>query len=254
MKLAFALSALACLSLYALPALAPVGQTGHLTTTAPKKDGSEHITLGYILPDETGNSSLTATVSGINGKKKNDADDEPTTPEEKAQAIADALQKAIDAEDQARVDQGKEKTGLSVSANLDSVDVSLPGGQITKLVKTNNTREPRDTSMVSPGEGQVAMGQASLGGSISGAPEEQTGTAQLWIQVGWQEYFVPTSQGMTLRELTQEAQRVLELDGHRVTVLGAGVLTVVLPSDAPIFGIGSDDRTLGINRFGTSVL
>jgi len=256
MKAALSVTALACLSLFAATATTTIGQTGHVTVTPPKKDGNENITVAFVLPDESGTSSISATAFGLNGKKKNADDDEQTTAEEKATELAGALQEAIDAEDQRRKNEVPplDPTGLSATANLDSVDVSLPGGKIKKLEKTNNTREPRDTSMVTPGEGQIALGSVTLNGEISGAASEQNGTAQLWLQVGWEEYLIPTTQGMTLRELITEVQRVLELGGHRVTTDGGSRLSVVLPLGAPIFGAGSDDRTLGIERFSAAAL
>lgn len=256
MKSLLALAALATLAVASLPPLAPVGQTGSLVATAPKKDGSEHITVSYKLPGETANRSLTGTAADINGKPRNEDDDPQTTAEGKATALADALQDAIDADNEDRAGQTPPlpPSGLAVTTILDTVIVSLPGGQITKVKKTNNTNEPRDTAQVSPTEGFVAMGEVSLAGAISGAASETGGTAQLWLQIGWDEYTVPTEQGMTMRELIQDAQLMLELEGYRVMTTGQRGFAVILPSEAAIFGAGSDDRTLEIESFSAAVL
>lgn len=250
------LAASATLAVAKLPTPVTFGQTGHLTTSPPKKDGSESITVSFKLPGQTANQSIVGEGSGINGIPRNGNDDPQTTAEEKAAALADALQDAIDAEDQERASQDPPlgPTGLSATANLDSVDVSLPGGQITKVKKTNNTTEPRDTAMVSPGDGQVAMGEATFEGAISGVAHETVGVAQVWIQIGWEELTVPTQQDMTMRELIELVQRTLETEGFSVMTTGESGFAVVLPIDAPIFGIGSDDRTLEIQSFSAAVL
>lgn len=260
MKFALAFSSLALagmttLAVASFPSLVPVGQTGSLVTTAPKKGGSEHVTVSYKLPGETTNRSLTGTAADIHGQSRNDNDPQ-TTAEDKATALADALQNAIDADNEERAGQTPPlpPTGLAVTTILDTMIVSLPGGQVTKVKKTNNTNEPRGTAQVSPSEGFVAMGEVSLAGAISGAASETGGTAQLWLQIGWNEYTIPTVQGMTMRELVEEAQLMLELEGHRVMTTGQRGFAVILPSEAAIFGAGSDDRTLEIESFSAAVL
>ena len=256
MKSLIALAALATLTVASIPPLSPVGQTGHLTATAPSKDGAEHLTVGYRLPGESTNRTLTATADDIHGKPRNSEDDPQMTPENKARALASALQETIDADNEERANQDPPlpPTGLAVTLILDSVTVGLPGGTITKVKKTNNTNEPRDTAMVSPPEGFMAMGEVSLEGAISGAASETGGTAQLWLQIGWEEYTIPTEQGMTMDELIRNVQLMLEQDGYRVMTAGQRGFAVVLPYDAPIFGVGSDDRALEVESFSAAIL
>lgn len=256
MKIALAIPFLALGALAASMPRTPLGQVGNLTATLPKKDGIEHVTLGFKLPDQAANMSLTAEVAGIHGLPRDDDDDPQTTAEDKAQAIADALQDAIDAMDEERMNQVPPlpATGLTVSLFLNQVSVGLPGGNITTIKKTNNTNEPRDTASVTAPEGLEAVGEVALAGAISGAPVETGGAAQLWIQVGWDEFTVPTEQGMTMSELVDAARRTLELEGFRVMTTGQSGFAVVLPAEASIFGVGSDDRTLEIESFSAAVL
>jgi len=196
-KSLLARAALATPAFANLSPLAPIGRTGSLTATAPRKDGDEHITISYKLPGEPTNRSLTGTASGITGKPRNGDNKPQTTPEEKATDLAGALQDGIDAdyEDRAGQTPPQPPSGFEVFSYLDTVLVGLPGGTITKVKKTNNTGGPGDTTTVSPPGGSVAMGEGALARAISGAASETGGTAQLWLQIGWEEYTIPTVQG-----------------------------------------------------------
>jgi len=55
-------------------------------------------------------------------------------------------------------------------------------------------------------------------------------------------------------ELIRNVQLMLEQDGYRVMTAGQRGFAVVLPYDAPIFGVGSDDRTLEVESFSAAIL
>ena len=174
---------------------------------------------------------------------EDEEDDPQTTESQKAQKIAAAINAAAGAE------------GAPVSATAVSPDgvvvSSTDGGQIKKIIKTNNTKE-KDFLVLNPDVDEDSVTAITFEGSVSGQSVGGGGGSSVWIGASETEIHFPLTAAMDLNELRQDIADAFENEGFRTAVVG-NTVTIVLPDEDARASFDIDDATL-VTRFGITVL